>query len=139
MSDEKPEKPKIIVDEDWKSRVQAEREATHKAEAPAPDAPDAPDPTHGQDLPIPEASFSVLVTTLATQALVALGQAPAPDENKVIVNLPFAKHCVDTLAILAEKTQGNLTPAEDTLLTRFLYELRMLYVAVQNQIAKEKH
>jgi len=136
MSDEKPEKPKIIVDEDWKSRVQAEREATHKAEAPAPDAPD---PTHGQDLPIPEASFSVLVTTLATQALVALGQAPAPDEKEVIVNLPFAKHCVDTLDILAEKTKGHLTPAEDTLQTRFLYELRMLYVAVQNQIAKEKH
>ena len=84
-------------------------------------------------MPIPEASFSVLVTTLATQAMVALGQAPMPGEEKVVVNLPFAKHCIDTLDILADKTKGNLTTAEDHLLSQFLYELRMLFVAVQNQ------
>ena len=88
-------------------------------------------------MPIPEASFSVLVTTLATQAMVALGQAPMPDEEKVVVNLPFAKHCIDTLGILADKTKGNLTTGEDGLLSRFLYELRMLYVAVQNQLKKQ--
>ena len=124
------EKPKIIVDEDWKSRVQAERETgTTPPAAADPKSTAAP-----EDFPIPEASLSVLVTTLATQAMMALGQAPLPGEDKVAVNLPFAKHCIDTLDILAQKTKGNLTTAEDHLLSRFLYELRMLYVSVQNQV-----
>ncbi len=55
----------------------------------------------------------------------------------MVVNLPFAKHCIDTLDILADKTKGNLTTGEDSLLSRFLYELRMLYVAVQNQLKKQ--
>ena len=53
------------------------------------------------------------------------------------MNLPFAKHCIDTLDILAQKTKGNLTPGEDSLLSRFLYELRMLFVAVQNHLQKQ--
>ena len=135
MNDAGSEKPKIIVDEDWKSQVQAEREAlaqqpTEVQEGQGPSAKPA-------DVPIPEASFSVLVTTLATQAMVALGQAPLPDQEKVVVDLPFAKHCIDTLDILADKTKGNLTTGEDSLLSRFLYELRMLYVAVQNQLKKQ--
>ncbi|MCU0959597.1 MAG: DUF1844 domain-containing protein [Pirellulaceae bacterium] len=119
--------PKIIVDEDWKSRVEAEREAGAKQPPPASSAP-------ADELPMPDASFSVLVTTLATQAMLALGQAPMPDQQQETVNLPFAKHCIDTLAILADKTKGNLTSAEDHLLSRFLYELRLLFVGVQKQV-----
>jgi hypothetical protein len=135
MNDTGSEKPKIIVDEGWKSQVQAEREAlaqqrTEVQEGPGPAA-------KPEDVPIPEASFSVLVTTLATQAMVALGQVPMPDQEEGVVNLPFAKHCIDTLEILADKTKGNLTTGEDSLLSRFLYELRMLYVAVQNQLKKQ--
>jgi hypothetical protein len=135
MNDTGSEKPKIIVDEGWKSQVQAEREAlaqqrTEVQEGPGPSA-------KPEDVPIPEASFSVLVTTLATQAMVALGQVPMPDQEEGVVNLSFAKHCIDTLEILADKTKGNLTTGEDSLLSRFLYELRMLYVAVQNQLKKQ--
>ncbi len=142
MSDENAERPKIIVDEDWKSRVEAEREALaqqHKQAQAEGDAADKPaeDASKARELPIPDASFSVLVTTIGTQALVALGQAPAPDEEQVVVNLPFAKHCIDTLGILADKTKGNLTTTEDTLLSRFLHDLRMLYVSVQNQLKKQ--
>ena len=124
------EKPKIIVDKDWKSQVEAERAAA----APPTAGADKGFSAEPEDFQIPEASFSVLVTTLATQTMVALGQASAPGEDKVVVNLPFAKHCVDTLDILAEKTKGNLTAEEDRLLSRFLYELRMLYVSVQNRL-----
>jgi hypothetical protein len=124
------EKPKIIVDEDWKNQVQAERDAVAKPQAGADEGSTA----KPEDFPIPEATFSVLVTTLATQAIVALGQTPMPDEDKVVVNLRFAQHCIDTLNILAQKTKGNLTTAEDRLLSRFLHELRMLYVSVQNQL-----
>ena len=135
MNDTGSEKPKIIVDEDWKSQVQSEREALAKQQTESTES--APPAAKPEDMPIPEASFSVLVTTLATQAMVALGQAPMPGEEKVVVNLPFAKHCIDTLSILADKTKGNLTTGEDNLLSRFLYELRMLFVAVQNQLKKQ--
>jgi hypothetical protein len=138
MNDQNADKPKIIIDEDWKSHVQAERAALAKEHVPQPDAPSAEPAAQPEEMPIPEASFSVLVTTVATQAMVALGQAPMPGEDKVTVNLPFAKHCIDTLDILAQKTKGNLTGPEDSLLSRFLYELRMLYVAVQNQLSKQQ-
>lgn len=124
------EKPEIIVDEDWKSQVQAERDVVAKPQAGAEEGSTA----KPEDFPLPEASLSVLVTTLATQALVALGQAPLSGEEKVGVNLPFAKHCIDTLDILAQKTKGNLTTAEDHILSRFLHELRMLYVSAKNQL-----
>ena len=127
MSTGEPKK-KLIVDEDWKSQVQAEREA---AKQPAAQKSAPPEPAEAY--PIPEASFSMLVTTLATQAMVALGQARLPNEEEAGVNLPFAKHCIDTLDILEQKTKGQLTTDESQLLTQFLYQLRMLFVAVKNQ------
>ena len=69
MSEEQEKDPKIIVDEDWKSQVQAEKEAAAKGESTAaePDAPEA----EGGSSPhhIPEASLTVLVSTLAAQAM----------------------------------------------------------------------
>ena len=132
MTESDPKKPKIIVDEDWKSQVQSEKEAAAKAsenkDQAAPDT-DA-DPS---SMPIPEASFSLLATTLASQALAAMGQMSAPGTEKVEVNLDMAKHCIDTLGMLEEKTKGNLDADETQLLTGFLHELRMAFVMVQNQ------
>ena len=45
----------------------------------------------------------------------------------------MAKHLIDTLDVLQQKTKGNLTSEESALLTNYLYQLRMLYVAVQSQ------
>ncbi len=128
-----PPQPKIIVDEDWKSQVEAEREAAAKQPLPASAA-------DGDEPPLPDASFSVLVTTLATQAMMALGPRAEtePGQEEVTANLPFAKHCIDTLAVLAEKTKGNLTSAEEQLLSRFLYELCLLYVSAQKQAAQRQ-
>ena len=128
MNEPTPDKPKIIVDEDWKSQVQAEKEA---AEKPEPDSSQPPRPQ--AEMPIPEASFSLLVTTLATQAMVALGQVPLPEDEQIPVNLDFAKHCIDTLDVLAEKTKGNLTPEEANLLERLLHESRMLFIHVRSE------
>ena len=136
MSTDDTPKPKIIVDEDWKTRVKAERDAKTDQAGPAP-TPDkqTEKPAAADESQIPEASFTLLATTLATQTLVALGQSPLPGEDKVTINLPFAKHCIDTLDILEQKTKGNLTPHESQLLTQILYQLRMLYVSVKNQQA----
>src|SRR5262249_42098154 len=64
---------------------------------------------------IPPASFSFLVSTLGAQAAVALGMAPNPMTNKTEVQPELGKHAIDTLAILLEKTKGNLTSEETQL------------------------
>ena len=82
---------------------------------------------------MPEASFSLLVTTLATQVTVALGQMAAPDAEEVSVDLTLAKHLIDTLEVLEQKTKGNLTPEESAMLTNVLHQLRMLYVHIHGK------
>ena len=54
------------------------------------------------------------------------------------VDLDMAKHIIDTLAVLEEKTKGNLTPEESGLLNEYLYQLRMLFVAVQTQVKQQR-
>ncbi len=140
MSEEETSKPKIIVDDDWKSRAQAEKEQLQKQaeakqkEQPAAAAKDEPVSSAAQrqpeaDLPLPPASFSFLVTSLATQALATMGQVPGED-GKPIVQLKHAKHFIDTLAMLEEKTKGNLTPDEAAMLENVIHELRLIFVAV---------
>ena len=99
------EKRKIIIDEDWKSQVEAERARlkTAPADTAGSEAPEG-DTFTGR---LPEPSFDLLVSTLATQALACLGQIPDPFENKPVVRLELAKHHVDMLAVLEQKTKGE--------------------------------
>lgn len=123
------EKSKIIVDEDWKSQVQAEKEAAKTGHAPdegasavvgssatespataKTDSPTAADETSTADFPdadMPPASLLFLCTTLATQAMIALGQVPNPITGKTEMRLKQAKHYIDTLGMLEEKTKGK--------------------------------
>ena len=70
--------------------------------------------------------------SLATQATAALGQLPDPDapDQSLPVQLNFAKYLIDVLAVLEDKTQGNLTAEEAAMLENVLHQLRMLYVDV---------
>ena len=131
MTDEKPDKPKIIIDEDWKSHAEQEKQV-------AEDLRDSKqgDEENGAQAP-PPASFSVLVTTLATQVMVTLGQFPSPEGKEEVKPEPtIARHLIDTLAVLEEKTKGNLTDEESEMLTQVLHELRMLYVATEKKLAE---
>lgn len=129
------DKPKIIVDDDWKSRVQAERETLRSggttapaAEAKAERTPSA-DESHEQ---LPPASFESLISLFVTQALATLGQIPMGEKQQPVIMLDHAKHYIDLLAILETKTKGNLTADESEMLTRILHELRMLFVTLQS-------
>lgn len=144
MSEEETSKPKIIVDDDWKSRAQAEKEQLQRAaevrQQPVDPSPTDPTSTSSEpeaDQPLPPASFPVLVMSLATQALASMGQVPDAD-GKPVVELGHAKHFIDTLGVLAEKTKGNLTSEESAMLTNALHELRLLFVAVGKQRAAAK-
>lgn len=71
--------------------------------------------------------FSFFISSLAMQASIALGAMAHPITNKIETNLSHARLIIDTLAMLKEKTTGNLTADEDSLLDKFLYELRKKY------------
>ena len=81
---------------------------------------------------MPAASLAGLVSQLMTQTLYYLGEL-APRGGEPVVNLDMAKHNIDLLGVLEEKTKGNLTPEEKKLLDSVLYELRMRYVSVASQ------
>lgn len=123
MSDQQSES-KIVVDEDWKSQVQAEKDALEKKKGAV----------HERDRPpVPPASFPLLIQTLATQAWASLGLFADPSTGQAEIDLDRARHFIDTLQVLEEKTQNNLTADEASLLEGLLHELRMAFVAVGSQ------
>jgi hypothetical protein len=81
---------------------------------------------------IPPASFDFLVLSLRYQAESSLGLAPGPDGQIMTPNLAIARHAIDTLSVLEEKTRGNLSVDEKRLLENSLVELRYRFVQVQN-------
>jgi hypothetical protein len=125
MSDEK----KIIIDEDWKSQVAAEKEAALHKPAAASAQPDA---TDGDDFggELPEASFELLISTFVTEAMVALGQFPHPGTGQIEADHGHAKFAIDMLEVIAEKTKGNLNPMEEQGIKDILHQLRMAFIAV---------
>jgi hypothetical protein len=125
------EQKKIIIDEDWKRQVEAEREASLHEEQPAkPRRAGTPSDAAG---PLPPPNLTVLASSLYLQAMVMLGLLPTPGSDQPEVHLDHAQHTVDTLEMLREKTEGNRTPEETTELDRMLHELRLAYVEVQER------
>lgn len=133
-SGESQAKSKLIIDEDWKSQAQAEKEALerqlHHGEPQA--KPESTKPESAA--PMPPATLAVLLTTLATQALVSMGLVPHPMSGKPEAQLDEAKHFIDTLEMLEGKTKGNRTEEESRLLENLLHELRMGYVEVKAHV-----
>ena len=79
-------------------------------------------------LPLPEVNFSTFIVSLSTEVLFHLGEFPHPVSGERQKDLPLAKHAIDTLAVLKEKTQGNLSDEEQKLLEGMLYDLRMAFI-----------
>jgi hypothetical protein len=78
--------------------------------------------------PLPELNFSTFIVSLSTEVLFHLGEFPHPVSGEKQKDLPLAKHAIDTLAMLKEKTQGNLSEEEQKLLEGMLYDLRMAFI-----------
>jgi len=128
--EDQQDEPKIIVDDDWKAQAKAEKEKlAAETEGPADAAAgEASGPGGPRDLP--PASIETLMNSMATQVLMALGGYEDPQTKRRYVDLDLAKHFIDTLTVLEEKTKGNLTDDERKLLDQRLYETRMQYVQV---------
>ena len=82
---------------------------------------------------LPPLDFSTLILSMASTAMVQLGVVPAPAGDAPARDLDAAKQAIDILAILEEKTRGNLDPAEQKLLASLLYDLRVAYVDAQKK------
>lgn len=77
---------------------------------------------------LPKIDFATFVLSINSSALVQLGLIEDPSGGGKTKNLPLAKQSIDMLVMLEEKTKGNLTGDEESILKNILYELRMLYV-----------
>ncbi len=78
--------------------------------------------THG------EINFSSFLISLATQAMMQLGEAPSPDGMSVPVDVAMAKQTIDIISLLREKTRNNLDQFEEQLFEEILHNLRMTYI-----------
>ncbi len=123
--------PKIHVDSDWKAEAQAERD---RLDAQAEEKTAA---SGGSPGGMPPANFQTLWSELASQAYVFLGAIPDPKTGQAIVAPEYAKHYIDLLGVLAEKTQGNLSDEESEEFQNVLVELRQVFVRVAGYVAAE--
>ena len=78
---------------------------------------------------LPEVTFSTFVLSLASSALVHLGEVPNPETGGTTRNEALARNAIDVLTMLDDKTRNGLTPEESNLMRDVLYELRMKFVA----------
>ena len=124
MSD--AETPKLHVDSDWKAQAQAEKERLTKKEAERPQRPGREE--------MPPADFRSLVGVLASQAVAGLG-GYADEQGRVMVDLMGSRFAIDLLAVVEEKTKGNLTPEETKDLKEVLAELRSRFVQIAQAVA----
>lgn len=139
MADEEPKGFKIV---DKRGRSDEERAAPEPPPPPGPPGGagnrPAPGGVQGEKSPadatsaVGGPSFLDLVGMLQFGAMAHLGMIQTPEGKRPPVNLPAAKDSIDILAILQEKTKGNLTPEESDVLSEGLYHLRMAYLSAMN-------
>jgi hypothetical protein len=120
MSDE-DSGSRLHIDSDWKTEAALEKERLTQQETEA--AKDG-----GASSPPGTPSIAELVNLLAMQAVVTLGGYQGPGGETIPPNYDVAKHHIDLLDVLDQKTKGNLTDDEKRMLNTVLYELRAQYV-----------
>ncbi len=142
--------PFIQIDDDWKAQAQKDKQQhadQAKATKPAPgSSPASPAsssaspvgsaaPAGGSPGPreLPEANFDTLSNTLASQALMYMGAMPDA-QGRAYVSPENARHHIDLLGVLQEKTKGNLSDEETRQLGATLHELRSAYISVSKML-----
>jgi hypothetical protein len=87
-------------------------------------------------MPLPPPTFEFLVFSIKMQAEIRLGLLKLGEEKDQAPDLPAARHAIDMLAMLAEKTRGNLSVEEQRLIENSLTELRFRFVQVSEAVPK---
>ena len=99
------------VDQDWKDQVDKEKEIAQ-----------------GKNEAYHQPTFTVFISSLGMQAMLAMGKLENPMTKKIEKNYDQARFLIDTLEIIQEKTKGNLNQEEDKALQEYLFNLRMMYI-----------
>lgn len=139
------QKPSLIVDDDWKAQAQAEkqrlaeqekqrRDAATPAASAAQGSPDQNDDQDHQHGKIPKADFQTLLGTMISNAIMYMGGIADPQTGRPIVAPDHARFHIDLLAVLEEKTKGNLTEEEASALRRAVSELRLEFLELMKAI-----
>jgi hypothetical protein len=156
---EQPRPGPRLVEESRKKPVEpaAEKQAPEKEAAPEPELPPAPtaqeskeqkaaydasaqrieemaraqNPAMGAQPPV---TFEQLVQQLYLSGLIQMGVGTQQGERPQI-DILGARSTIDLLGVLAEKSRGNLTPAEDRMMQTVLYELRMMFLEITGMIS----
>jgi hypothetical protein len=103
--------------------------ADEKNEAESAAASEEPEAeTQEPPLQFPEINFATFIVSLNHSALLHLGAIEDPSSGTKNKNLPIAKQTIDILSMLQEKTSGNLSTEEESMLKNILYDLRIMYV-----------
>ena len=114
-------------DEDQETKEEATKPSEEEVQEPKSEEATAPE-AEEMDYQLPKINFATFIFSLNSSVLVQLGLIDDPATGKKTKNLPLAKQTIDILGMLEEKTQGNLTKDEETMLKNILYDLRMIYV-----------
>ncbi|MBI5497731.1 MAG: DUF1844 domain-containing protein [Deltaproteobacteria bacterium] len=134
--------PKAAAPAPGKDKGGPARDASKGAPLPPGPGTQAPPgyPAEGDDeggTAGPGIDFIGFMQSLGQQALMQLGLVPYPDTGLVEQSLPLARQTIDILAMLQQKTRGNLQPKEERFMEALVYDLRMAYVKVTDAAMKQ--
>jgi hypothetical protein len=114
----------IDKEKEEKEKIQDAKEQESKEAGPSAGKTDEKEP----EACLPEINFPTFIMSLNASALVNLGILDNPSTGKNEINLALAKQTIDILCMLEEKTRGNLSKDEESMLKNILYDLRIIYV-----------
>ena len=114
--DQEKEDKKESSGEEIKDQAQKETAPEEKQEKQKP------------EIHLPEINFATFIFSLNTSALMHLGVLEDPASGKKVKNLAMGKQTIDILSMMEEKTRGNLSKEEESMLKNILYDLKIIYV-----------
>jgi hypothetical protein len=119
-------KDKRALDE--KGELKEEKEEAAAKVKEEEEKKEEPKEEEARQAPLPEVNFNSLIFSLSSSALLHLGEIADPQTGEKRKDIALAKHTIDTIAMLKEKTQGNLNGEEEKFLESILTDLRWRYV-----------
>lgn len=99
-----------------------------KDQAQKETAPEEKQEKQKPEIHLPEINFATFIFSLNTSALMHLGVLEDPVSGKKVKNLAMGKQTIDILSMMEEKTKGNLSKEEESMLKNILYDLKIIYV-----------
>ena len=128
------EEDKGFIIKDRRIFAEGDQEKEDKKESSGEEVKDqaqketAPEEEQKPEIHLPEINFATFIFSLNTSALMHLGVLEDPASGKKVKNLAMGKQTIDILSMMEEKTKGNLSKEEESMLKNILYDLKIIYV-----------